>query len=241
MKLLPVIFKRQLAIYAFSPATYFSVALFLALSATVGVYLNPWVEQGSGDLLVFFQLHPWLYLLLIPALTTQLWSDEADPGFEEMMSALPITAAERVIGKFMAAWVVAGMALMLCFPLVVAANYLGNADNGLIASQFAASWLLAGSYLSVGCFVCTLARQRVVTFILTIGLLLAASALSSCIDALERQTPIWIIDSLSALNPQSRFSTIDNGKFTLHDSLYFVSMMLTFLTATTITLNYKFR
>jgi ABC-2 type transport system permease protein len=241
LKLLPVIFKRQLANYASSPATYLSVALFLALSTMAGLYLHRWVEQDSGDLLVFFQWHPWLYLLLIPALTIQLWSDEADPGFADLMSALPITAAERVIGKFIAAWVVAGTALILSFPLVVAANYLGSADNGLIASQFAASWLLAGSYLSVGCFVCTLARQRVVIFILTISLLLAATALSSWVDALERQAPIWIIDSLSALNPQSRFSTIDNGKFTLHDSLYFVSMIVAFLTASIVTLNYKLR
>lgn len=239
MKLLPVIFKRQFASYACTPSTYLSVAAFLVLCATLGLYMSQWMEQDSGDLQVFFQLHPWLYLLLIPTVSTQLWSDERNTGLRDMMNTLPITTPERVLGKFLAAWVVCGIALALTFPIAVVANYLGTADNFVITSQFLASWLLAGSYLSVGCFICALTHRRVVIFLLTLGLLLIASALSSILDALEHQASIRVIDSLIALNPISRFSAIDNGKLTLHDSLYFISMIVAFLSATIVTLNYK--
>lgn len=239
MKLLPVIFKRQFASYACTPSTYLSVAAFLVLCATLGLYMSQWMEQDSGDLQVFFQLHPWLYLLLIPTVSTQLWSDERNTGLRDMMNTLPITTPERVLGKFLAAWVVCGIALALTFPIVVVANYVGAADNFVITSQFLASWLLAGSYLSVGCFICALTHRRVVIFLLTLGLLLIASALSSVLEALEHQAPIWVVDSLIALNPISRFGAIDNGKLTLHDSLYFISMIFAFLSATIVTLNYK--
>lgn len=239
MKLLPVIIKRQLACYACTPSTYLSIATFLVLYATLGLYMSPWMEQGSGDLAGFFRLHPWLYLLLIPTLSTQLWADEHDAGLRDIMKTLPITSAERVIGKFLAAWAVCGIALILTFPMVVIANYLGTADNIVIASQFLASWLLAGSYLAVGCFICTLTQQRLVVFLLTLVLLLTASGLSSVLDGLEHQAPIWVIDSLVSINPMLRFSTIDNGKLTLRDSLYFISIILAFLSATTVTLNYK--
>ena len=241
MKLLPVIFKRQLASYALAPVTYLHIALFLVMSTALGLYTSDWLDQGTGDLQVFFQLHAWLYLLLIPALVMRLWSDEANPGFLDLMKTLPITAAELTVGKFLAAWVVAGMALVLTFPLVITANYLGTADNGVIASQYMASWLLAGSYLAAGSFVCTLTSQRSVIFILTRVLLLTTSLLSSVLEALEQQAPIWIVDSLSSLNPLSRFSAIDNGRFTLHDSAYFISMIFAFLTATIVTINYKHR
>jgi ABC-2 type transport system permease protein len=188
---------------------------------------------------IFFQLHPWLYLLLIPVLAAQLWSDESNAGFLDLMKTLPITTFEWVIGKFLAAWVVAGTALMLTFPLVIIANYLGTADNSVIASQFMSSWLLAGTYLAVGCFIFTLVRQRTALFILTVGLMLIVSALSYLLDALEHQAPIWAVDSLLSLSPFSRYSAIDNGKFTLRDTLYFISMILAFLAATTVTLNYK--
>ena len=239
MKLLPVIFKRQLVSYASTPSTYLSVAAFLVLCAALGLHTSQWVEGNSSDLQVFIQLHPWLYLMLIPTLSTQLWSDEHNAGFRDVMKTLPLTPAELVIGKFLAAWVVCGIALMLTFPLVIVANYFGTADNIVITSQFLASWLLAGSYLSAGCFICALTRRRVVIFLLTLGLLLTVSGVSSALDALEHQAPVWVIDSLISLNPITRFATIDNGKLTLRDSLYFISMILAFLYATTVTLNYK--
>lgn len=239
MRLLPIIFTRQLASYASSPTTYLSVAVFLVLSATLGLHTNHWMERNSSDLQAFFELHPWLYLLLVPILSTQLWSDEYNTGFDDTLKSLPVTSMERVIGKFMAAWTVCGIALLFNFPLVIAVNYLGTADNTVIASQFLASWLLAGSYLSVGCLICVIANQRIMIFLFTLGLLLTASGLSSMLDALEYQTPIWIVESLMSLDPIARFSTMDNGKLTLHDSLYFISLIIAFLSATTITLNYK--
>lgn len=241
MKLIPVIFKRQLGCYLSTPATYLNVALFLALSMAGGVHINQWPGQEIVDLGAFVQLHPWLHLLLIPALATQLWSDESNAGFIELLPTLPITTAELSIGKFLAAWCVAGMALSLMFPVVIAINYLGNADNGVIASQLTASWLLAGSYLSIGGFICTLTRHRIVIFVLTLGLLLIASGLSYVVDALEHQLPIQVLESLSALSPFSRFALIDNGQYLLHDSLYFISVIFAFLTATTVTLNSKYR
>ncbi len=239
MKLLPVIFKRQLTSYACTPGTYLSIAIFLVLSVIAGLQTSPWLEQDSGNLLAFFQFHPWLYCLLIPTLAAQLWSDEANAGFLDLMKTLPITTFEWVAGKFMAAWVVVAFGLMMMFPLVIMANYLGSADNSVIASQFVASWLLAGSYLAVGCFIFTLVRQRTVIVILTVGLLLIASGLAALLDALEHHRPILLIDSLTTLSPFSRFGTIDDGMFTLRDMLYFISMILAFLAATTVTLNYK--
>lgn len=241
MKLLPVIFKRQLLHYACTPGTYLSVAIFSVLYVALGLHMSPWPEHDINTLQVFFQLHPWLYLLLIPSLATQLWSDESNAGFLDLMKTVPVTTHEWVVGKFLAAWAVVGMALMLAFPLVIIANYMGNADNNIIASQFMSSWLLAGSYLSVGLFIFTLLPQRTVLFILTVGLLLTSSALSYLLDALEHQAPIWAIDSLASLSPFSRFSAIDNGKFTLRDVLYFISIIVAFLTATTVTLNYRHR
>lgn len=239
MRRVPIIFKRQLASYACSPSTYLSVAVFLVLCATLGMDTQHWMDRNSSDLQAFFELHPWLYLLLVPILSTQLWSDEYDSSFYDTLKSLPVTSTERVIGKFMAAWAVCAFALLSNFPLVIVVNYLGTPDNTVIASQFMASWLLAGSYLSVGCFICVVARQRIIIFMLTLGLLLVASGLSSMLDALDHQAPIWIIDSLISLDPISRFTTMDNGKLTLHDGLYFISMILAFLFATTVTLNYK--
>ncbi|MGC6369508.1 ABC transporter permease [Pseudomonas sp. K2I15] len=241
MKLLPVIFKRQLVSYFSAPVTYLSTAVFLTAATAFGFQTSQLLEKGSVDLHGFFQLHPWFYLLLTPVLSTQLWSDEHKSGAMDFLKTLPVTGFELVFGKFMAAWVVSGVALLLTFPIVITVNYFGNPDNTVIASQYLASWLLAGSYLSAGCFICTLAHHRVVIFTVTLCLLLAASGLSSILDAIEHQAPIWLIDRIISLSPTTRFDAIDQGVLALQDSLYFVSMVVAFLAATTIALNVRNR
>lgn len=239
MNALFAVFRHQLSSYLSAPATYLSFSAFLVLSATLGLHSSQLLEPGSRDLQAFFHLHPWLYLLLIPALSTQLWANEQSAGFVDFMATLPLTLTELVIGKFFAAWITCGLALLLTFPVVIVVNVLGTPDNGVIASQFLASWLLAGSYLSVGCFICALTHQRLFVFFLTMGFLLIASSLATLLDALEEQAPLWIIDNLMSLSSSLRFSMIDHGVLVLHDYLYFISTIIAFLVATILLLSYK--
>ncbi|MGY2293642.1 ABC transporter permease [Pseudomonas sp. SDO528_S397] len=239
MKRIPVVFRRQFTCFLSAPATYLSGACFLALSTAAGWQASALLAPGSRDLQAFFQFHPWFYLLLVPVLCTQLWSDEYKDGSLDFLRTLPLTSSELVIGKFLAAWAVLTLILLLTFPLVIATHYLGTPDNSVIASQYLASALLAGSYLAVGCFICTFTHKRLVIFIVTLCLLLAASGVSSVLDALDHQAPIWVMDSFIALSPSMRFDAIDNGLLTLPDGLYFVSLIGAFLTMTTVTLNYK--
>lgn len=237
--MLPSIIKRQLARYLCAPATYLNIAVFLTLSTTLGLHSSQLLERNSTDLQDFFQLHPWLYLLLIPALSTQLWADENETGLSDLLITLPVTGAEWVIGKFFAAWIIIALALVLTLPIVVLVNTLGSADNTVITTQYLASWLLAGSYLSIGCFICALNRHYLIIFILTLSILLLISGLSSVLDALEHQTPIWIIDNVTSLSPLPHLSQIDHGVIVLRDCLYFISVIVASLAATTVVLNYK--
>lgn len=241
MNVLSAVFSRQISSYLSTPSTYLSITAFLVISATLGLYTRQWLVYGDSHLQAFFHFHPWLYLLLIPALSTQLLALEHEAGFIDFLTTLPLTPTELVIGKYLAAWVIAGLALLLTFPMVIVINVLGTADNLVIASQFMASWLLAGSYLSVGFFICVLIHQRLVVFLLTLFLLLMAGSLSSVLDALEHQAPIWVIDNLTSLSPLIRFATIDHGSLLLRDGLYFISMIVAFLAATIVLLNYKLR
>ncbi|MBF6027007.1 ABC transporter permease [Pseudomonas sp. P115] len=241
MNALHAVFRRQLSSYLSAPTTYLSITAFVLMSATLGLYTSQWLVHGGSHLQAFFHFHPWLYLLLIPALSTQLLSCEHEAGFIDFLTTLPLTQTELITGKYLAAWATAGLALLLTFPIVIAINVLGTADNLVIATQFLASWLLAGTYLSVGFFICALTHQRLVIFILTLCLLLMAGGLSSVLDALEHQTPIWVIDSLASLSPFLRFGMIDHGSLLARDVLYFISMIVAFLAATIVLLNYKKR
>src|SRR5215510_13204489 len=117
--------RRELAAYFSTPLAYVFIVIFLALAGSVTFYF------GS-----FFALHPWLYLFLIPAVGMRLWAEERKSGTLELLLTLPLTTVDSVLGKFLAAWVFTGIALILTFPIWITVNWLGNPDNGVIVASY---------------------------------------------------------------------------------------------------------
>ena len=165
MSQLPVIFKRELGSYFATPLAYVFIVIFLVLSGVFTFYLGGFYERGQADLTPFFSFHTWLYLFLVPAIAMRLWAEERKSGSIELLMTLPITRFEAVGGKFLAAWVFAGIALLLTFPMVITVNYLGEPDNGVIVAGYLGSWLLAGAFLAIGSCMSALAKNQVIAFI----------------------------------------------------------------------------
>src|SRR3989338_3428695 len=136
MSQLSVIFKRELASYFATPLSYVFILIFLVLSGVFTFYLGGFFESGQANLSPFFNFHPWLYLFLVPAIAMRLWAEERKSGTIELLMTLPITRFDAVTGKFLAAWVFAGLALLLTFPMIITVNYLGEPDNGAIITGY---------------------------------------------------------------------------------------------------------
>src|SRR5210317_1227144 len=106
------------------------------LSGAFTFYLGNFFVRGQADLAPFFDFHPWLYLVLIPALAMRLWAEERRSGTIELLLTLPVTMWEAVVGKFLAAWCFTGVALALTFPMCITVNILGEPDNGVILASY---------------------------------------------------------------------------------------------------------
>src|ERR1700737_569971 len=126
-----VVFRRELRSYFATPLAYVFIVIFLVLTGVFTFQVGGFVERGQADLQTFFRWHPWLYLVLIPAISMRLWAEERNSGSIELLMTLPITLWQAVVGKFLAAWCFAGIALLLTFPFWVTVNYLGSSISWL--------------------------------------------------------------------------------------------------------------
>ena len=61
----------------------------------------------------------WIFLFLVPAVGMRLWAEERRTGTIELILTLPVTLTEVILGKFLAAWLFIGVALLLTFPLTL--------------------------------------------------------------------------------------------------------------------------
>src|ERR1039458_10792312 len=93
-------------------------------------------------------------------------------GTIELLLTMPVTPWQAIVGKFLAAWAVLGLALALTFPMIITVNYLGHPDNGVILAGYLGSFLMAGAYLAVTAMTSAITRTQVVSFILSVVLCL---------------------------------------------------------------------
>ncbi|MCK9533203.1 MAG: ABC transporter permease subunit [Pseudomonas sp.] len=241
MKQLPIIFRREFSSFFATPLAYVFLLIFLVLSSVFTFYLGNFYESGQANLNPFFNFHPWLYLFLVPALAMRMWAEERKSGTIELLMTLPITRFESVLGKFLAAWVFAGIALLLTFPMVLTVNYLGDPDNGAILTGYVGSWLLAGAYLSVGSCMSALAKNQVIAFILTVSLcfIFVLSGFALVLDAFNGWAPQWLLDAVASFSFLTRFQAISKGVIDLRDLLYFLSFITAWLMATAVVIDLK--
>ncbi|MFU8830888.1 MAG: ABC transporter permease subunit [Wenzhouxiangella sp.] len=220
---LGVVLRRELASYFVTPVAYVFVVIFLIMSAAFTFYLGGFYEREIADLEPFFRFHPWLYLFLVPAIGMRLWAEERKSGTVELLLTLPITPTEAVLGKFLAAWVLAGIALLLTFPIWITVNYLGSPDNGVIVAGYIGSWLMAGGFLAISACLSAATRNQVVAFILSVVVcfVFLLSGLPMVLDLFRGWLPQPMIDGIANLSFLVHFSSISRGVLDLRDLLYF--------------------
>jgi ABC-2 type transport system permease protein len=222
-----IIAKREFVAYFSSPLAAVFLTIFVALTGAFAFYLGGFFERNQADLAPFFQYHPWLYLLLVPAVAMRLWAEERKSGTIELLMTLPISPWEAILGKFLAAWAFIGVALLLTTPMWFTVNALGDPDNGVIRAGYIGSFLTAGAFLAIGSAVSALTRNQVIAFIVsaTICFLLVMSGLELVLNVLRAWTPAFFVQAISSLSFLSHFDRMTKGVLELSSIVFYVSLI----------------
>jgi ABC-2 type transport system permease protein len=223
-----IIAKREFAAYFATPLAMVFLTIFVALTGAFAFYVGGFFERGQADLAPFFQYHPWLYLLLVPAVGMRLWAEERKTGTIELLMTLPISPWEAILGKFLAAWGFVGVALILTMPMWITVNVLGNPDNGVILASYIGSFLMAGAFLAIGSCISALTRNQVIAFIVsaTICFLLVMSGLELVLNVLRAWTPGFVVTAVSSLSFLSHFERITKGVLELSSIVFYLSLIV---------------
>ncbi len=235
------VLRRELRSYFVTPVAYVFLVIFLVLTGILTFYAGDFYERGQADLQPFFVMHPWLYLILVPAVTMRMWAEEAKGGTLELLLTLPLTLWQAMLGKFLAAWLFIGLALALTFPIWITVNYLGSPDNGIILAGYLGSWLMAGTFIAIGACLSALTRSQVVAFILTalVCVLLILAGQPQVLDFFSGTLPRKLINAVAHLSMLRHFEAISRGVLDARDLLYFLLSMIGWLVGGVLLLDLK--
>lgn len=227
MRHIYTIAKREIAGFFGSPIAYIFIVIFLLLAGFFTFMVSGWFAMGQASLAAFFMWHPWLYLFLVPAVGMRMWSEERRMGTIELLLTMPVTPWQAIAGKFLAAWAVLGLALVLTFPMILTVNALGSPDNGIIAAGYLGSFLMAGAYLAVTAMTSALTRNQVVSFILSVVvcLFLILAGFPPVTDLLIRWANPATVDFVASFSVMTHFAGLQKGVLDSRDLLFFASVI----------------
>lgn len=235
------IFRRELGSYFATPLAYVFIVIFLVMSGALTFYLGHLYERGQADLAPFFQIHPWLYLFMVPAIAMRLWAEERKTGSIELLMTLPVTIGQVVLGKYLAALIFIGIALALTFPIWITMNYLGDLDNGVVFAAYLGSFMMAGGFLAIGACISATTKNQVIAFIITVVIcfvfLLAGTPL--VLNIFKSWVPQNIIDALASLSFLTHYASIARGVIDIRDVIYFGSLIGCWLYANALVVDMK--
>ena len=227
MRSLWIIARRELVGYFTSPVAYVFLVIFLLLAGFLTFTAGAFFERGEASLASFFGWHPWLYLILVPAIGMRLWSEERRAGTIELLLTLPVTTWQAITGKFLASWLFLALALALTFPVVLTVNLLGEPDNGAVFAGYVGSFLLAGAYLAITSMTSAMTRNQVVAFILAVVLcpFLILAGFNPVTDLLVRWASPAVGDTVAAFSVVTHFDGFPKAVLDSRDLVFFLSVI----------------
>ena len=231
MRVTFTIARREFLAYFSTPLAYVFLVVFLAAAAAAPFYFGDFLDRGQADLTPFFDFHPFLFLIFMPAIGMRLWTDERRQGTIELLMTLPITPWQAVMGKFLAAWAFATVAIALTFPIWITVDFLGDPEHSIILTGYFASFLMAGALLAVASSVSALTKSQVIAFVISalVGFLMMVAGLDLVIDAFSAWAPDYLISLVASFSFMTHFAGMTNGLVELNAVIYFVTLIGLFL------------
>lgn len=241
MKKIFNIAKYELMRFFVSPVAYVFLLSFLLLNSSFAIYFGDFFNRGQADLLPMFAYQPWLYLLFVPAISMRLWSEEFRHKTIVQIVTMPVSVGALVVGKFFAAWLFCGLALVLTFPFWITINILGTPDNQVILLGYISSFVLAGSMIAVSEAISALTKNQVIALVLAVlaNLFFFWSGIEYVLSFCRLFLPDSIIDVIASFSFVSHFSSLTYGLIELRDIIFFASLIIFFVYTAILIINIK--
>ncbi len=227
------ILKKEIQSFFSTTMGYLVVGIFLVVNGLfLFVFTGPYniLDNGFADLGPFFNLGPWIFIFLIPAICMKSFSEENKQGTMELLLTKPIGEWNLVWGKFSGAFLLTIIALIPSVLYVVTIYQLGdpvgNLDLGALLGSYLGLILLAASYTAIGIFSSSLSSNQITAFIIAVFLCFLG------FFAFESVTDYQLFDSsygIEYLGMSYHYKSMSRGVIDTRDLIYFLSLICLFL------------
>jgi ABC-2 type transport system permease protein len=227
--------KKELRQFFSSLTGYIAIIVFLLVNGLVlFVFDDNILDFGYATLDRFFQLAPWVLLLLIPAITMRSFADEFKTGTYEILQTRPLTRWQIIGGKYLGCFIVVFIALLPTIIYIYSVQRLSSGaglDMGATAGAYIGLFFLAAVFTAISICGSSFSGNAVVAFIaglLGCALLYYGFSAISRLPALANGPDYYT----EMLGIDFHYRSISRGLIDTRDIIYFGSLIFLFLAIT---------
>lgn len=236
------ILNKEIQSFFSSPIGYLVIGIFLvACGLFLFVFPGEYniLDSGFADIGSFFNLAPWIFIFLIPAISMKSFAEENKQGTMELLLTRPIGFKQLILGKYFGALLLVILAIIPSLLYVITIDQLGNPPGNFDAGATLGSYLglifLAGCYTAIGIFSSSLTQNQIVAFIIAVFLCFLSYF---AFEGLSTATISGGNYGLEYLGISYHYQSISRGVIDSRDVIYFISFIILFLKFTEIRLKY---
>lgn len=227
--------KKELRQFFSSLTGYIAIIVFLLVNGLMlFVFEGNIFDFGYATLDRFFQLAPWILLLLIPAITMRSFSDEFKGGTYEILQTRPLTRWQIITGKYFGSLIVVLVALIPTIVYIFSIQSLSSnegIDSGATIGSYIGLFFLASVFTAIGICASSFTNNSVVAFITS---LIGCALLYYGFNAISKLPGLangWDY-YIGMIGIDFHYQSISRGLIDTRDIIYFLSMILLFLVIT---------
>ena len=233
------ILQKEFNAFLNSPVAYVVLGVFLiATGLFVWVFPDSSVlDYGYADLQTLFNLAPWIFLFLIPAITMRTFAEEKKAGTIELLLTRPLTDGQIIGGKYLACLLLALLALvptlLYYYSVYKLGSPEGNIDSAATVGSYLGLALLAAVFAAIGILASALTRDQIIAFLVAVvGCFLVYSGFDSLASVLQGSSAYYV----SQLGIAAHYRDLSKGLVDSRDLVYFFSVVAVALQATRLAL-----
>ena len=235
-----VLLKRELNNFLNSLIGIIVISVFLIIN---GLFL--WVfpgaynifEGGYASLQPLFDLAPYVFLFIIPAITMRFFADEIKSGTIEMLLTKPLTDTQIVLSKWLAGCLLTLLAIiptLVYYATVSAYAYAPGVDHGGTLGSYLGLLMLCCAFIAIGLFASSLTDNQIISFVLAFfisGFFFIGFEMIHSLGVMGQASLF-----MQGLGILDHYQSMSRGVIDSRDVLYFLGLILFFLLLTRIRL-----
>ena len=218
---------KELKNYFYSPIGYILISFFLLCNSLILFFFETnynFIKSNFIDLDSFFEISPWLLIIIIPSICMRSFSEEISKGTIEILITKPISIPKILLGKYFSVQFLIIICFFLCIPYFFLINNIITSDSsidlGVLFFSFISLILLSSVFILISICVSLKVKTQFGIFIISFLICFFDYYLINIISELIDNK--FLYNFFNKIGIQMHYKNLSVGIINLNDIIYFI-------------------